>query len=86
MSNTFAHKVCNGVAVVIIKKFVPDSNSPNYKDYFAEALSWGCGTAALLGPILSNIFAVIFYTVTVIDWRIDGLYDVESEHNCIFQK
>ena len=44
-------KVCNGLAVVIIQKFVPDSGSPLYSDYFANALSWGCGLSALLGII-----------------------------------
>jgi hypothetical protein len=39
------------VAVVVIQKFVPDVDSPDYKPYFGNALSWGCGTAALLGIV-----------------------------------
>jgi hypothetical protein len=54
-------KVCNGLAVVVIQKFVPDSESPFYSDYFANALSWGCGFSASLGILaLVSISPTIF--------------------------
>jgi hypothetical protein len=42
-------KTCNGVAVVLIQNFIPDPANPFYKEYFANALAYGCGAAVVIG-------------------------------------
>ena len=51
------------MAVVVIQKFVPDTDSPDYKGYFGNALSWGCGIAAVLGVIaLLSLWSTVIGT------------------------